>query len=258
MTQRTHSLIVGGTRGIGRVVVRVLSGEGHVLSVIGRRPPADQERSIRKADYWTVDLTERERLFASLAEILGKNGKLSCLVFCQRYRGKGDSWMGEMETSLTATKNIIERLADEFDGGSQRCIVIVSSIAGHFITEEQPLSYHVAKAGMDQMARYFAYALGPKGIRVNCVSSGTVLKEESKEVFVQNKHLYELNKGIIPLRCMVTAEDIAHVVAFLCSSRASLITGQNIIVDGGLSLQWQESLARMVAGQRHPIKLDPS
>lgn len=156
---------------------------------------------------------------------------------------------------MTASKNVIERLADEFDGSNENSIVLVSSLAGHFIAEEQPLSYHLAKAGINQMVRYYAFALGPKGIRVNCVSSGAVLKGESKDFYLQNKQIYDLYKRIIPLGRMVTSEDIAHVIAFLCSPKASLMTGQNLIVDGGVSLQGQESLARKLTGQPHPNSL---
>ncbi len=159
--------------------------------------------------------------------------------------------MGEMQTSLTATKDMIEVLADEFDATNGGSIVVVSSVAGHLIAEEQPLSYHVAKAGLNQLVRYYAVALGPKGIRVNCVSPGTVLKEESKEYYLRDDQLQSLYKKITPLGRMGRSEEIADVVGFLCSRRASFITGQNIIVDGGLSLQWHESLARKVSSLNH-------
>lgn len=101
------------------------------------------------------------------------------------------------------------------------------------------------------MVRYYAVTLGPRRIRVNSVSPGTVLKDESKDFYLKNEQLYNLYKGIIPLGRMGTAEEVANVVAFLCSSKASFITGQNIVVDGGLSLIWQETLARKVASLDH-------
>lgn len=242
--KKKHTLIVGGTRGIGRVVVRTLSKENHVLSVIGRRPPSEIDRHTPDVHYWVVDLLDPKRLSVALAEIIHQNGKLNNLVFSQRYRREEDDWIGEIETSLTATKNVIERLVDEFDDANENSIVIVSSIASHYVAEEQALSYHVAKAGLNQMVRYYALVLGPKGIRINCVSPGTVLKEESKEFYLQNKRLYNLYKRLTPLGRMGTSDDIANVIAFLCSPKASFITGQNIVVDGGVSVQWHESLAR--------------
>lgn len=249
--RKGHALIVGGTKGIGRALVKVLAEEKDVLSVIGRSLPPEAHR-IPGARYWALDLLDRERIEPVLTEITRQNGKLDSLVFLQRYRGQGEAWAGEIETSLTATKNVVEQLVDAFGDEGDNSIVVVSSIAGYFIAEEQPLSYHVAKAAINQMIRYYAFALGPKGIRVNCVSSGTVLKEESKDFYLKNEQLSDLYKTIIPLGRMVTAENVANVIAFLCSPRAASITGQNIIVDGGLSLEGQESLARRLAGQLHP------
>jgi NAD(P)-dependent dehydrogenase (short-subunit alcohol dehydrogenase family) len=244
-----HSLIVGGTRGIGRALVKTFAEENHVLSVIGRRPPPETDQLIPNVHYWMVDLLDRERLLVVLAEIIGKSGKLNNLIFLQRYRGKEDDWAGEIETTLTATKCVIEHLAEEFDEAGEKSIVIVSSVFGRFVGEGQALSYHVAKAGLDQMIRYYAVALGPRGIRVNGVSPFTFLKEESKDFYLQNKKLYNLYQRIVPLGRMGTAEEIANVILFLCSPKASFITGQNIVVDGGLSLVWQESLARKLTSE---------
>ncbi len=253
--KRQHSLIVGGTRGSGRVLVRTLAKQDHRLSVIGRRVPSELYRQNPNVAYWSVDLSSRERLLKVLREIVRKNGKLNNLVFFQRYRGDGDNWIGEINTSLTATKDVIELLANDFDSSSENfnSIVIISSLASSLIAEEQPLSYHVAKAGLNQMVRYYAVLLGPKGIRTNGVSPGAVLKEEARDFYLSNAKLYNLYKRFTPLRRMGTSEDIAHVIAFLCSPQASFITGQNIVVDGGLSLQWQESLARVRSLQERGV-----
>lgn len=237
-------MVIGGTRGIGRAVARAFVAVGHRVSVIGRRPPAKKDRRVQ---HWTVDLADASRLSETLKEIVRKDGKLNSLVFCQRYRGTDDPWAGDIQTSLTATRSVIEQLAGEFDEAGDKAIVLIGSVAGQFIAGEQPVGYHVAKAGLIQLARYFAVVLGPKGIRVNCVSPNTVLKEESKQFYLQNRELMGLYKRITPLGRMGTAEETAQVMEFLCSPKASFVTGQDIVVDGGLSLQWHESLARKLA-----------
>lgn len=247
-----HTLVIGGTRGAGRVIAKTFVNEDHIVSVIGRRLAPQPDSKIPNIHYWSTNIADRQNLSKTIKEILRRNGKLSHLIFCQRFRDTKDDWQGELDTSLTATKNIIELVSDNFDNTPERSIVIISSIASYFIGLEQPASYHVAKAGLNQLVRYYAVLLGPKGIRINSISPSTVLKEESKEFYLKNLRLQDLYKKIIPLGRMGTSEDVAHVVAFLCSPKSSYITGQNIIVDGGLSLQGQESLARQLTSLNHP------
>jgi len=249
---KKHILIVGGTKGIGRAVTKTFVAEGHTVSIMGRKAPDLTDSQLSGVQYWAFDLLEPELLEDTLTQIIDHSGKLSNLLFFQRFRGEGDDWKGEIETSLTATKNIIEKLRGEFEGEGGNSIVIVTSIAANLIAGEQPLSYHVGKAGLQQMVRFYAVELGSEGIRVNSVSPGTVLKDESKEFYLQNEPLQNLYKTIIPLGRMGTAEEVADVISFLCSAKASYITGQNLVVDGGLSLQWQESLARQVASLQNP------
>ena len=245
-TRSIHSLVVGGTRGLGRAVVRALAAEGHAVSVIGRRPPMEADEPRSGVRHWAVDLTDGQRLSDALAEIRAVNPPLRNLVCAQRYRGQGDAWEGELATSLTATKRLIEWLAEGAEETADKSVVIAGSIASHFVAGEQPLGYHVAKAGLEQMVRYYAVALGPKGIRVNSVSLPAFLKEESRAFYREHQELQDLYASIIPLGRMGTAEEIAKVIAFLCSPGAAFITGQRLVVDGGLSLQWQESLARQL------------
>lgn len=238
-----HTLVVGGTRGIGSGIVKILAAEGHILSAIGRRPPSEEAGDVPGIDYWTLDLLDEKRLSVALAEMTNQKGKLTNLIFCQRFRGEGDDWKGEIETSLTFTKNLIECFAKQIDENKQNSIVIISSVASYFIAEEQPLSYHVAKAGLNQLVRYYAVTLGPKGIRINSVSPGLVMKEGAKDFYRKNERLFQLNCSITPLGRMGTPEDIGDLTAFLCSPKASFISGQDIVADGGLSLQMQHSLA---------------
>lgn len=236
---RTHTLVVGGTRGIGRALVKVLIAERGNVSVFARHPP---KKKVSRARYWTVDVTDCQQISDSLSDVVRQRGKLDGLVFLQRYRGEGDSWQAEFETSLTGTKTIIEGLVPHFrkTGGA---IVVVSSVNSEWISRNLSVGYHVAKAGLNSMVRYYAVTLGSKNIRVNSVSPGTVLKEETQHFYLKDRAKYDLHASVVPLERMGHADEVAQVVVFLCSPKSSFVTGQDIVVDGGVSLQWHEVLA---------------
>jgi NAD(P)-dependent dehydrogenase (short-subunit alcohol dehydrogenase family) len=244
----THSLIIGGTRGLGRVVANTLAARGDSVSIIGRSAVPQDELADATMGCYPADLDDLPSLQGVLDQALEERGAPSYCVFAQRYRGKGDPWQGEMETSLTATKTIIDHLAPHFSQGQDAGIVLVSSVFARAVGEGQGLGYHVAKAGQEQMVRWFAVNLGSRGIRVNGVAPFTFLKPESRDFYLANQPLMGLYRDIVPLGRLGTTEDSANLIAFLCSPLASYITGQNIAVDGGLSLQWPESLARRLTG----------
>lgn len=241
-TPKAHALVVGGTRGIGRAITKELLATGFIVSVIGRSAPrSGWPKSVR---VWQADLGQTTSLPGLFEEILRVNGPLHSLVFLQRFRGSGDPWDPEINVSLTATRTLIDLAQSRFSTKHANSIVLVGSIAGHMVAEEQPLSYHVAKGALRQLARYYACALGPKGIRVNCISPGVILKPEAEEFYRLNRKVADLYRRIAPLRRFGTAAEVATVVRFLCSPDSNFVTGQDIIVDGGISLVWQASLAR--------------
>ena len=244
----THSLIVGGTKGLGRVVARQMAKRGDFVSVFGRSemPAADHEAGV--IDEYPLDIADPQRVLEALNTLVAKRGPLNYCVFLQRYRGKGDEWAGELQITLTATKNIVEAIQPYMDAENDKALVMVSSVFARYVGEGQSASYHIAKAGLDQLMRFYALNLGAKGIRCNGVTPFTFLKEESKQFYLDNKKVIELYEGITPLKRMGTTEDSADAIQYLCSKQAGFITGQNITVDGGLSLVWPESLARRMAG----------
>jgi cupin fold WbuC family metalloprotein len=246
--QGTHSLIVGGTRGIGSELARLLAAQGHVVSVLGRHAPAEPDQLLAHVSHWMVDLLDEAALATTLDDIVARRGRLNNLVFLQRFQGDGDRWLGEFATSLTATRFVIERLADRFSPSADNSIVVVTSIADQFVAESQPVGYHVMKAGLHQLVRYYAARLGPQGIRVNCVSPCTVLKAENRDWYAQHEEVAKLFQDTIPLGRMVDARDVAQVIAFFCSPQAAAVTGQRLIVDGGVSLLSHEALARKLTG----------
>lgn len=243
-----HALIIGGTRGLGRAVARVLIDAGCRVSIVGRREPRPEDRDWAGVRHWLADLTDPEARVATLSGILREGGPISYLVFCQRFRGGGDAWAGELSVTVEMTRAVVNALgADDWAEGD-KAMAVVSSVYGRWVGDGQPDSYHVAKAAMLQLMRYFAVNLGPRGIRANAVTPSTFLKEETGHFVTENQPLMDLHREIVPLKRIGTAEDVARVVGFLCSPAAAFVSGQDLQVDGGLSAVWTESLARRLRG----------
>jgi NAD(P)-dependent dehydrogenase (short-subunit alcohol dehydrogenase family) len=244
-----HTIIVGGTKGVGRELALVLAAEGQLVTAVGRTPGefADAPKE-GKIIGFAGDMEQPESLLASIKDHIAKHGKISSLVFLQRYRGKGDSWNGEMTVSMTATKTLIEGLADAFAADGDKSICVVTSSASTFVARNQSLAYHTSKAALRQMARFYAVKLGSQGIRVNIVSPCTFVKPESAAYYQGQTALQGMYAQITPLGRMGTAREVAETVAFFCGPKASFITGQELAVDGGLSLMLQDAMAREVAG----------
>jgi 3-oxoacyl-[acyl-carrier protein] reductase len=246
-----HYVVIGGTRGIGKIIVEHISRAGHKVSVLGRNAVSNQKQGL--IQYFTGDITDTKTTSKTLAKIVKTRGKISHLIFCQRFRGDKDNWQSELDTSLTVTKNIIDDVTDSFDDSPEKSIVVLSSIAGVFISGDQSLGYHVVKAGLNQLVRYYAVTLGPLGIRINSVSPAAVIKSEAHEFYLKHASLHNAFKKIIPLGRMGTPEDIYGVVSFFTSNASLYVTGQNIIVDGGFSLIAHEGLIRKMVIEKNTI-----
>jgi NAD(P)-dependent dehydrogenase (short-subunit alcohol dehydrogenase family) len=246
---RKHTIIIGGTKGVGRELAFLLASKGQFVTAVGRNPITfPQGDGMGTVEYFAGNAEEPEILLTALRRQIESRGRVSSLVFLQRYRGNGDSWAGELAVSLTATKTLLEGLVHLFDPSSDRSVCIIASNAGSFVARNQTLAYHTTKAALIQLARFYAVKLGSQGIRVNIVSPCTFVKSESAAFYAGQAELQALYAKITPLGRMGTAHEVAKTIAFLCGPDATFITGQELTVDGGLSLMLQDALAREVAG----------
>lgn len=243
-----HTIIVGGTKGSGMVFARLCAEKGDRVSVIGRRKISGEELGHPSIDTYSADITDAESLKETLSEILAVQPWTS-LVFFQKFRSDGDSWEGEWKVSMDGTKQIVDICTEAIsheEKPQKRSIVVIGSVAGQTVIATQPIGYHAAKAALEHMVRYWAVNLGPLGINVNMVSPHAVLKEESADFYLGYTKLMDLYKEIIPIGRMGTSKEIAGVVRFLCSDDARYITGQNLLIDGGITLQMLEGPVRSV------------
>ena len=244
---KQHAVVVGGTRGLGRIVVECFLARGCSVSVVSRRKPADfpEEGRLR---HFAADLENSARLKGLWTQIHDAGGPISYLVLSQRFRGEGDPWAGEIQVGLTASRDLIEGFASHFADTGDRAIGVVSSVYAEFVGNSQPVGYHAVKGGLNAMVRHYAATLGRKGIRVNAIMPLTYLKPESRVFYESNEKLMDVYRRLVPLGRLGTAEESADALDFLCSERASFINGQCLFLDGGVSVVWQEEVAKGFSG----------
>jgi len=215
----SHLVIAGGSTGIGRDIVPTLQVRGHAITRLSRGR------------------------YAEGLDAIHRHQPIDGLLLCQRYRGP-DEWEGEIATSLTATKEMLEWVGSRLMDVS---IVLIVSVAAVSVEEEQPVSYHMAKAAMMEMVRYYAVTLGSSGVRVNAILPGLTIKPEAREFYDAHPQLEALYRDITPLGRLGTAADVGYLVDFLVGPSSAYLTGQTIVLDGGISLRSSWALARRVS-----------
>ncbi len=253
-TERKHALITGGSRGIGRGIALKLAEDGVNVAinyVQNKSAATDTLAQVRErgADGFIVqaDVSRPD----SIKEMLGKvESEFTTLdIFVSNARPELpafyspplditlEQWDMAMDSQakafLVGTRESLRLMPD---GG--RVIAISYSPSGRTGSWQPWVGMGAAKAAMDSLARYFAVALGKRGITVNIVSPGatedSVLSGLPSEVFQAIKDWHE--GGWTPMGRMGTPEDIGNAVSLLCTNKASFITGQTIHVDGGGSI----------------------
>src|SRR4051794_33915322 len=146
----THAVVVGGTRGLGRVVVERFLARGCTVSVVSRQRPADFPE---RADllHFSADLEHSDSFGGIWRQIAEAGGPVRYLVLSQRFRGQGDPWAGEIQVGLTASRDLIEGFSGHFAGDGDRAIGVVSSVYAEFVGSSQPVGYHAVKGGLNAM-----------------------------------------------------------------------------------------------------------
>jgi len=238
----SHLIVIGGTKGLGRAFVESLGNEYDSVTVLARSIPEPADR--KGIRFIAANAGDRDLLHAGLEQAFDEGGALSAMALFQQFRGNTSPWESKLATTLTASKLALDFFAQHAVSDGDKAAVLLTSNASRFACDEQDAGYHAAKTGLLGLCRHYASTLGHLGIRVNCVSPGTVLKDESKHHYLDNPALLAALTHVIPLGRMGTANEVARAVKFLLSTDASFITGQELVVDGGASLRSQESLLR--------------
>jgi 3-oxoacyl-[acyl-carrier protein] reductase len=233
-------LVVGGSSGIGNGIARSFLKRGALVHVWGTRESsadyrAEEGSDMRGLHYSKVDIADPIAVsawkapFSSLDVLVQSQG----IVVYRRGEFEQEGWDRVMSVNLDSLMTV-SRAMQQFlvEGGGS--MIIVSSVSGFQANIGNP-AYSASKAGAISLTRVLGKAWASQGIRVNGIAPGLVDTKLTK-VTTANPDRLALTLASVPVGRIGQPSDMGNVALFLASPLASYITGQTIIVDGGLTL----------------------
>ncbi len=237
------ALVTGGGRGIGAATAQLFAQEGARVAVsdLDEGPAREVAEPINGLAV-ACDVSKRDQVESMVERTVKELGRLDILVACAGitrdnllFKMTDEDWDAVIDTHLKGTflcARAAQRYMVEQKHGKMVFLSSTSALGNRGQT-----NYSAAKAGLQGMARTLAIELGPFNVNVNAVAPGFV---ETRMTMATAERLgmdYEAFKvgaaSQIPLRRVGQPEDIASVIAFLCSDESSFVSGQTIYVRGG-------------------------
>ncbi|ABA21422.1 Short-chain dehydrogenase/reductase SDR [Trichormus variabilis ATCC 29413] len=256
-----HVLVTGGSRGIGRAITLKLAEHGVKVAIHYHKNDEAAENTLvqvreRGGEGFIVqaDILQPQDINRMFSQVKDKFGSLDIFVNCAR-PDLATFYHSPMKMTLDHWRAAIDSQAQAFLLGTQqaaslmrdggRIIAITYSPSGRTGSWQPWMAMGTAKAALESLCRYFAVALGSRGITVNGISPGVIFGEPNPleggvlrslptaaQEATQNWH----ESGWTPMKRVGTPDDIANAAMLLCMQEASFITGQIIHVDGGASI----------------------
>lgn len=245
--ERKVALITGASSGIGRSSALVFAENGYNVVAVGRNEHElgalrDEARELPGAiRLHLADITETSQVDRLISETIQHLGQIDALINCAGIIKTGsienttlDDWDKMMNINVRSVFYIMQKCVPHLET-TKGNIVNISSVTG-LRAFPGVLAYCVSKAAIDQLTRCTALELAPKGVRVNAVNPGVVVSNLHKRggmSEVDYEKFLEHAKETHPLGRPGQPRDVAELVYFLASEKASWITGVTYEVDGG-------------------------
>ncbi|HEY8862877.1 MAG TPA: 3-oxoacyl-ACP reductase FabG [Candidatus Dormibacteraeota bacterium] len=237
------ALVTGGGRGIGAATAQLLAREGAKVAVSDMDlAPAEEVAGPIRGLAIACDVTDRAQVDAMVERTVKELGRLDILVACAGitrdnllFKMTDEDWDAVIDTHLKGTFLSVRAAQKHMVEQKYGKVVLLSSTSA--LGNRGQTNYSTAKAGLQGMARTLAIELGPFNVNVNVVAPGFVETRMTRATAERMGVDFEAFKvgaaAQIPLRRVGQPEDIAGVIAFLCSDESSFVSGQTIYVRGG-------------------------
>jgi 3-oxoacyl-[acyl-carrier protein] reductase len=235
-----NALVTGSTRGIGRAIAESLANAGARVAVVGRDHARAAEAAAaigRDARGFAADVGDPASVVALVEAVEKEFGQVDILVNNAGltrdnilFRLKDDDWDAVLDANLRGAFIAIRSVARGMIKRRWGRIINIASVVGITGNKGQA-NYAASKAGLIGLTKSVAKELGSRNVLVNAVAPGFI---ETDMTAAMTPEARAGLAGQIPLERLGTPQDIAGVVTFLASDQAAYITGQTIVVDGGM------------------------
>jgi NAD(P)-dependent dehydrogenase (short-subunit alcohol dehydrogenase family) len=246
--ERRAALVTGASQGLGAEIAVALARDGCDVAVTSRRVEtlADTLERITAAGARGVpielDLLSETSIDRAMAQAAGALGHVDALVNNAAVTLRRaalevtpQEWDELMAVNLSGTFFMSQRMGRHLIGaGRPGCVISLASTHG-MVGYAQRSTYGISKAGIIQMTRMLAIEWAEHGIRVNTIAPGTVDTPSRAEYFAAHPDARKAMIERIPFRRFATPDEVAAMVCYLASPEAAYITGQTLVLDGGLT-----------------------